>query len=50
MAFKDEGKGTITVEVHQMVHDLEGKLVSDQMVGHLFQFENGLVKRFDIRE
>lgn len=50
VAFKEDGNGTITVEVHQVVHDLEGKLVVDQMVGHIFQFEDGLIKRFDIRE
>ena len=42
--------GSIAVEVHQIVHDLEGKLLADQMVGHLFTLDHGLVKRFDIRE
>ncbi|HKV25800.1 MAG TPA: nuclear transport factor 2 family protein [Candidatus Acidoferrum sp.] len=45
-----EGPGVeITVEVHQVVHDLQGKLLEDKMVGHIFHFENGLVRRFDIR-
>jgi hypothetical protein len=31
------------------VRDLKGNLLSDKMVGHIFQVEDGLVKRFDIR-
>jgi SnoaL-like domain len=37
------------VEVHQVVHDLNGNLLLDQMVGHIFTIENGLIRRFDIR-
>jgi len=39
----------VVVEVHQTVRDLAGNLLVDQMVGHIFSFENGLIKRFDIR-
>jgi ketosteroid isomerase-like protein len=42
--------GEVIVEVHQVVHDMEGNLLIDQMVGHIFRFENGLIRRFDIRE
>jgi len=42
--------GETVVEVHQIVRDLEGNLLVDQMVGHIFRFENGLIRRFDIRE
>jgi len=38
----------VTVDVHQVVHDLEGKVLLDQMVVHIFRFEEGLIKRFDI--
>jgi hypothetical protein len=31
------------------VHNLNGEPLHDQMVGHIFRIENGLVKRFDIR-
>jgi len=41
--------GELVVEVHQIVRDLQGRVIVDQMVGHIFQIENGLVKRFDIR-
>ncbi|HEY0792772.1 MAG TPA: nuclear transport factor 2 family protein [Chthoniobacterales bacterium] len=46
--FTDENGGTL-VEVHQVVRDLEGGLVADQMVRHHFRFEKGLVKTFEIR-
>jgi hypothetical protein len=40
----------IFVEVHQTVRDLQGIVLVNQMVGHIFRIENGLVTRFDIRE
>jgi hypothetical protein len=40
----------VFVEVHQVVRDLEGKIQSDQMVRHLFLFEERLVKAFKILE
>ncbi len=36
------------VEVHQVVHDLAGKLLLDEKVRHVFRIEGGLVTRFDI--
>jgi hypothetical protein len=41
--------GEIIVEVRQTVHDLEGRLLSDKVVGHIFEIEAGLIRRFDIR-
>ncbi len=41
--------GEVVVEVHQVVRDLNGNLLADKMVGHVFRIEEGLVKRFDIR-
>jgi len=43
-------EGEVVVEVHQVVRDLEGNVLVDKMVGHVFQIEDGLVKRFDIRD
>ena len=42
--------GEIIIEVHQVVHDLAGRLLVDQSVGHIFRVENGQIKRFDIRD
>ena len=48
--FSRGAHGEIVVEVHQTVRDLNGKLLGERMVGHVFRIENGLVTRFDIRE
>ena len=48
--FSRGARGQVVVEVHQTVRDLSGQLLSERMVGHIFRIENGLVKRFDIRE
>jgi hypothetical protein len=50
VGFSTNPDGHIIVEVHQIVRDLQGNVLADQMVGHIFRFEYGLVKRFDIRE
>jgi hypothetical protein len=47
--FSSGSDGKVVVEVHQIVRDLQGRLLADQMVGHIFEIENGLVRRFDIR-
>lgn len=49
VGFSEGQDGEVVVEVHQVVHDLEGKLLVDQMVGHIFRLEDGRIKRFDIR-
>jgi hypothetical protein len=41
--------GTIIVEARQLVRDLAGKVLSDEMVGHIFERRDGKVTRFDIR-
>ena len=41
--------GSIVVDVHQTVHDLDGKLLLDETVGHVFRVAGGRVTRFDIR-
>jgi hypothetical protein len=47
--FSSDADGTIVVEVHQTVRDLQGAVLVDQMVGHIFTIEHGLITRFDIR-
>ena len=49
VAFAEGPNAEIIVEVHQVVHDLQGNLLADKMVGHIFRIENELIKRFDIR-
>ena len=49
VAFGRGAQGELVVEVHQIVRDLNGNVLVDKAVGHLFRIENGLIKRFDIR-
>ena len=45
----DEVDGKIVVQVHQVVHDLDGALLSDQRVEHVYTLRDGLIARMDIR-
>ena len=47
--FSPNGKGEVAIKVHQVVRDLEGNLLADRLVTHVFQVRNGLIERFDIR-
>jgi hypothetical protein len=47
--FVTEADGRIGVEVHQVVHDINGKLVVDQMVQHVYKIEGGLIRSMEIR-
>jgi hypothetical protein len=40
----------IDVKVHQLVKDLKGDVLSDQIVLHVFSITNGLITRMDIHE
>ena len=44
------GAGEVVVQVHQVVRDLQGNLLADRMVVHVFQVRDGLIERFDIRD
>ena len=41
-------RGRWVVEVHQVVHDREGKLLTDQMVHHAYEIRDSLIARMDI--
>jgi ketosteroid isomerase-like protein len=49
-AFSRDPQGRITVTVHQIVHDLTGKLLSDQIVKHVYEMEGRFVRRMEIRK
>jgi len=38
------------VAVHQIVHSLDGKVILDRMVKHLYVIENGLIRSMEIDE
>jgi hypothetical protein len=42
--------GRIDVKVHQLVKDLKGDVLSDQIVLHVFGITDGLITRMDIHE
>lgn len=47
--FTEESDGSITVDVHQVVHDAQtGELMSDTRVRHRYRLEGGLVTRMDV--
>ena len=47
---RPNGKGEVTVKVHEVVRDLTGNLLADRLVIHVFQVRNGLIQRVDIRD
>lgn len=49
ISFSTGPEEEVVVEVHQVVHDLTGNLLSDKRVGHIYRIEDGLIARFDIR-
>jgi ketosteroid isomerase-like protein len=48
--FTDDGNGRVTVDVHQVVRDLDGNLLLDGQVQHAYVIRGGLVERMDVRE
>jgi ketosteroid isomerase-like protein len=50
LSFSTGADGAIVVAVAQVVRDLEGRTLAEQTVNHSFQFEDGLIRRFDILE
>ena len=43
-------QGQFEVRVHQTVRDLEGKLLIDGEVKHVFTIRNGLIVRMDVKD
>jgi ketosteroid isomerase-like protein len=49
--FSEGPDGSITVDVHQVVHDAgSGELISASRVRHRYRLEDGLVVRMDVLE
>lgn len=46
--FASGANGEVVVEAQQIVRDLEGKVLSERLVSHIFRIEDGLVRGFDI--
>jgi len=43
-------KSIMVVAVHQVVRDLDGNLMVDQMVQHVYTIVDALIRRMDIQE
>lgn len=48
IGFAADAEGRTLVDVHQVVRDLTGRIVSDQVVLHVYEFRDGLVTRMEI--
>ncbi len=49
--FTEEPDGSVTVDVHQVVHDGQtGELLTDSRVQHRYRLDAGLVTRMDVVE
>jgi hypothetical protein len=48
--FETDAEGRTVVRVHQVVRNLEGAVVFDGWVEHVYTIEDGLIRRMDIRE
>jgi hypothetical protein len=49
-AFSLGKDGSVVVDVHQVVRDLNDNMIMDRMVQHIYYFENGLIKTMIIQE
>jgi ketosteroid isomerase-like protein len=48
--FADAGDGRVAVAVHQLVRALDGTVLADREVTHVYTFRDGLVVRMDVIE
>jgi hypothetical protein len=47
--FSTDDRGRVVVDVHQVVRDRAGAIVTDRMVQHVYDLEDGLIRRMEIR-
>ena len=47
--FHQEEDGRTAIAVHQVVRDLAGNILVDQMIDHVYRIENGLIRTMEIR-
>jgi len=50
LGFTTDEAERIIVDVHQVVRDLSGRVLSDQMVQHVYIIEDNLIQRMDINK
>lgn len=50
IGFETDETGQTVVKVHQVIRDLEGNLIFEGMVEHIYQIEDGLIRSMEIRK
>jgi nuclear transport factor 2 (NTF2) superfamily protein len=50
VAIEERPDGRVAVRVHQLVRDLDGKVMLDGEVAHIYRFEDGLIAEMTIEE
>jgi hypothetical protein len=50
IGFNERQNGSLEVEVHQHVKELNGALIFDGTVKHIYTFKEGLIKTMDIEK
>jgi len=45
-----DARGRVVVDVHQVVRELDGKVLLDRMVEHIYSFDDGLIRSMEIRD
>jgi hypothetical protein len=49
LRFENDEAGRTVVDVHQVVRDLTGATIADQIVQHVYSIREGLIERMDIQ-
>lgn len=49
VGFAADEQGHIIVKVHQVVRDLAGNVITEEMVEHVYLIEDGLIKSMEIK-
>ena len=50
VSMEENERGQIVVEVHQSAKDMEGKVLFDGMVKHIYTIDDGLIKSMEIEK
>lgn len=48
LAIEESDNNQVTVHVHEVIRDLTGNLLIDQLVDHVYTFDGDLISRMDI--
>jgi hypothetical protein len=48
LSFETRADGQIAIRVHQVIKDMDGQLLGDSQLNHVYSFENGKVRTMTI--